>query len=159
MVQGSMFDVQSFLNLVVQAIQDTAFESKNVELGTWNFELFIQHCCKYPTFAFLTTRSSIFYKRMAALMLLLVFVAIQLVKTFHTHETVVLKPLTEKTAFSNLTHPCPICDYDFAKDKDHVYQSFQIAASGKYFPEFVQHATRILTSVGATASGRGPPTS
>jgi hypothetical protein len=88
--------------------------------------------------------------------MLVLFIVIQVIKTSHTHDYAT-RNSTAKTSLATVAHPCPICDYTFAKDNDHAYQSFSIAPPSFILMDHPQHIFLLITSIGTTAAGRGPP--
>ncbi|MCP9751990.1 hypothetical protein [Ferruginibacter sp. HRS2-29] len=106
----------------------------------------------------MANKTHILIRQSAAALFLLLFIAVQVIKSSHTHEYLVKKDVGHYS-ISTVTHPCPICDFDFAKDKDFACQSFDIVPPPVVITGIFQHPQMLITSIGTTSAGRGPPVS
>ncbi len=99
-------------------------------------------------------------QKLSACFLLTVFVLINAVKTFHTHEfsyTTQQQSSNKNAATIKANFFCAICDFQFFKDGDLQVAEIQIATPVHLVTVFYHHAFSLLTSAAITSSVRGPP--
>lgn len=89
---------------------------------------------------------------------LALFLFIHIVKFTHTHTTAhpAEKGYSTISKASNSGN-CSICDYQVAKDAHHFHDFYVVTGPVKKLCTYASYHTPFVTSVGATSSGRGPP--
>lgn len=113
---------------------------------------------KLTIFALLIKKFTIPQRQLATLFFMLIFIAVQVIKVGHTHDNIGIKTnTTSKANIEKASYSCSICDYDFAKDKDHYFFSIVIKNSSASILHLTQNILTKPTSIGAVSSDRGPP--
>ncbi len=99
-------------------------------------------------------------QKSSAAFLLIVFIFINAVKTFHKHNFT----YSSQTEKSNKSTPvfhenyyCAICDFQVAKDSDAEVATINISAPSNFIVSFYNYSLPELSNFSVTSSVRGPP--
>ena len=107
--------------------------------------------------AVLIKEFTILQRQFATVFMMLLFIAVQAIKVGHTHDVLIKTETAAKATIQKATFACSICDYDFAKDKDHYFSAVVINCKLIPLTHFAQNTYAKPTSIGACSSDRGPP--
>ena len=109
-------------------------------------------------FAAVNKKRTILLQQIFAGFFLALFLFVHIIKFTHTHTIV---PAAEKgyskSNKASGSGNCSICDYQVAKDVHHFHDFYFVTVPAKRLFTYASHHTPFVTSVGATSSGRGPP--
>ncbi|TDH18400.1 hypothetical protein EXU57_23335 [Segetibacter sp. 3557_3] len=103
------------------------------------------------------SKNNILRSQLIAGFLLVMFCFVHVVKTAHRHEP--LKSIA-KTSQNNKIFgapACAICDYELVKAFDQSVHYGLAPALPQLSPGYSDYNAPLVTSIGATSSGRGPP--
>lgn len=121
----------------------------------------MQHCCITtfcPYFRLVKGRYTIQSKRIAALLLMVIFIVIQIGKTLHTHSHSTQLFPNHAAGEVKQSGDCQICDFHLTKDCDGESAIIE-AYVMKAFPTLCSYFLSFLTaSIGLIYADRGPPT-
>jgi hypothetical protein len=126
----------------------------------------IQQCCKNENLLYIcSVRLSLtnLYKTVISFLLLGLFIAIHVVKVFHSH-AFILTPISNcedklQGYVIKSDESCAVCDFHFSKDTVHTRKVFSLGTSEYPAPcNFINTAFTVITSIGSVATDRGPPT-
>ena len=99
-------------------------------------------------------------QQVGATFLLLLFVFINAVKIFHTHNfpyAAQTEKSNKNTAVVHENYFCAICEFQLAKDSDTEVAAISISTPLRFIVSFYNYTLSELSNFSITSSVRGPP--
>lgn len=110
-----------------------------------------------PIFVPLKMNRTILLKRIAAFLMIVLFISIHIVKAHHGHGANTANHLSSINDNVKADTDCAICQYHFVKDGALPFFQPTITPPAKLVKIYYTFSTPVNTSIGLLSSNKGPP--